>query len=110
MVLEVGQAMLERLGYRVLTAVDGEQALEVYREHREEIELVLTDMVMPKLGGVALLHVLKVRNPDVKVVLITGYPLGEETQKVLDQEIVDWLQKPLSVARLAQVVSRALQT
>jgi PAS domain S-box-containing protein len=109
MVLEVGQAMLERLGYRVLTAVDGQQALQVYGEHRDEIALVLADVVMPEMGGVALLHVLKAQNPDVRMVLTTGYPLGEEAQKVLDQGIVNWLEKPMSVTRVAQVVSRALR-
>ena len=108
LVLEVGQAMLERVGYRVLTATDGQKALEVYGQHQAEIALVLADIVMPNMGGVALFHVLKAQNPDIRVVLITGYPLGEEAQNVLDLGIVDWLEKPMTTARLAQVVSRAL--
>ncbi len=58
-VLDAGQAMLEGLGYRVMTAANGEEAVEVYRAHRAEIDLVLTDMVMPKMGGHALYEALR---------------------------------------------------
>jgi signal transduction histidine kinase/transcriptional regulator with GAF, ATPase, and Fis domain/ActR/RegA family two-component response regulator len=108
-VLEVGQAILEQLGYRVLTACNGQQALEVYVAHQDEIALALIDMVMPVMGGGELFQALRALNPAVKVVMTTGYPLEEEGKQLLAQGILDWLQKPVKPAQLAQAVSRALQ-
>jgi len=107
-VLGVSKAMLERLGYAVLTATTGLQALEVYGRHREEIALVLADMVMPQMGGVELFQKLRVQNPAVRLVVMTGYPLEEQSQQLLAQGIVDWIPKPLDLAGLAQVVGQAL--
>ncbi|UCC86533.1 MAG: PAS domain S-box protein [Anaerolineales bacterium] len=108
-VLLVGQTMLERLGYRVLTAVNGQQALKLYSADQDEIALVLTDMVMPGIDGMTLLRALKAQNPSVRGVMITGYPMrGEGVEEFPAQGIVGWLQKPLTLTELAQVVSRAL--
>jgi PAS domain S-box-containing protein len=109
-VLGVCKAMLEHLGYQVLTAPTGSQALELYDQHGEEIALVLADMMMPQMGGVELYHVLRSRNPEAKVVVMTGYPLmGAEGEALLEQGIVDWMQKPVDFAHLAQSVSRVLE-
>jgi signal transduction histidine kinase/DNA-binding response OmpR family regulator len=108
MVLGVIRAMLEDLGYRVLTAADGEEALAVYERHRGQIALVLTDVVMPRMGGVELFQALKAQDRGVKVMMTTGYPLEEEGKQLLTQGIVDWLQKPINPAQLAQAVRRAL--
>jgi two-component system cell cycle sensor histidine kinase/response regulator CckA len=108
-VLVVSQAMLQRLGYRVLAAGDGQQALELYDHHAAEIALVLTDMLMPQMDGMVLFKELKSRNPAIKVVLMTGYPLkSEEAQQFFSQGIVDWLQKPMLLNQLAHVISQAV--
>ncbi|ETW98313.1 MAG: hypothetical protein ETSY1_19265 [Candidatus Entotheonella factor] len=107
-VREGSKALLEYLGYQVLTADNGQHALDVYRSHQDEIALVLTDMVMPEIDGVRLFHQLRQLNPEVLSVLMTGYPLGEERQQLLQQGIVDWIQKPLDLAVLAQTVHRIL--
>jgi CheY-like chemotaxis protein len=107
-VLEVTQAMLEHLGYRVITATNGRQALEIYDHHPDEIALVLTDVTMPEMGGVALSKNLWAKYPAVKVVVLTGYPLEAESKELLNQGIVDWLQKPLNRQQLAQTISRCL--
>lgn len=109
LVLGVIEAMLEQSGCRVLTASNGRQALEVFDGHRGEIALVLTDITMPEMGGVALARVLRERNPGVKIVALTGYPLEAEAKGLLSQGIVEWLDKPLSIEELAKTVNRALQ-
>ncbi len=109
-VLDVAQAMLERLGYRVLTAANGRKALAVHDQHQDDIALVLTDVTMPEMGGMALSRALRAKNPQVKIVAITGYPLEAEDKEWLAQGIEAWLQKPLSFEQLAQTVSRALKT
>jgi len=107
-VLGTCQAMLERLGYRVLTATSGSQALEVCDQH-EEVALVLMDLVLPEMSGAELFQSLRSRDPEVRVVAMTGYPLEEDGRGLLEQGIVDWMQKPLDFARLAEVVSQALR-
>lgn len=107
-VREGSQALLEYLGYRVLTAENGRHALEVYHDHQHEIDLVLTDIVMPELDGVQLFHRLQALNPNVRIVMMTGHPLGEERRQLLEQGMVDWVQKPLDLALLAETMQRGL--
>jgi CheY-like chemotaxis protein len=107
-VLEATKAMLKHLGYRVLAATNGQQALEVYDQHRDEIALVLTDMTMPAMGGVSLSQALQKRNPAIKMVVMTGYPLEIETKELLVQGIIGRLEKPLNLKQLAQIVSYSL--
>ncbi len=108
-VLEVFQVTLERLGYRVLPATNGEEALLVYAEHKEQIALVLADMVMPRLDGVQLFEALRAQDPKIKMVMTSGYPLGEETRQPLPEGLVDWLLKPITPAQLAHIMRRALR-
>ena len=65
--------VLESIGYRVLQAEDGEQALEIFREHKDEIHLVLLDVVMPNLGGLETAQKIREINPNLPVILMTGY-------------------------------------
>jgi len=109
-VLEVCTATLEDLGYHVLWTTNGQHALELYTAHADTIDLVLTDMVMPNLGGVELFTALQAFNPAVKVVMMTGYPLAEEGKQLLAQGMQAWLQKPLNIGEVARVIRRALHT
>jgi signal transduction histidine kinase/ActR/RegA family two-component response regulator len=108
-VLEVCQVMLEHLGYRVLTATNGQQGLAVYSAHQHDIALVLMDMVMPVMGGVQLFHALRELQPSVKAVVMTGYPLEEKGRQLLAEGILAWIQKPLNPLQLAQTIARVLQ-
>jgi CheY-like chemotaxis protein len=100
--------MLERLHYRVLTATDGQEALRVYERHGDAIALVIADLVMPKVGGVALFQALRKRTPGVKVVILTGYLLQKEAHMLQAQGITAVLPKPPECAVLAQVMHQAL--
>ena len=107
-VLEMIGEMLRRLGYRALTATHGARALELYTKHRQEIVLVLADMVMPGMGSKELLRALKVQNPDVAMVVITGYPLDEHREELRAQGIVGWVRKPIDAGKLAGVLAEVL--
>ena len=109
---------LELLDYRVLETTNGQEALSILEQYASrsptdpepEIELVLSDVVMPGMGGRALFHALKERNLTVKVVLLTGHPLDEgELEGLRSQGLGGWLLKPLSIERLSQVVAEALE-
>ncbi|MGC8874824.1 MAG: hybrid sensor histidine kinase/response regulator, partial [Chloroflexia bacterium] len=107
-VLEAARAALERLNYQVLAASDGRQALELFRQHRHEIALVIADLVMPGLGGIALCQALRAINPCVRVLLLSGYPLGAQTSLLSPHGVVGWLQKPVDLEGLAWALRRAL--
>lgn len=100
--------VLEALNYNVLVAIDGKEALDLYGKNAERIDLIITDLVMPDVGGMTLYQKLKERQPTVKVVMMTGYPLGEGTRELLDRGSVIWLQKPLSTKTLCETVFHAL--
>lgn len=100
--------MLEMLGYRVLTASSGRQALVVYDEHQHDIALVLTDLRMPDMGGAALSQALQKKNPSLKLIAMSGYPLDNKANKMLPQNFVKWVQKPLNIGSLAQAVEQVL--
>jgi signal transduction histidine kinase/CheY-like chemotaxis protein len=100
--------ILRALNYRVLAACDGREALLLFAEQDACIDLVLSDLVMPGIGGLGLFEVLRQHNPSIRIVAFTGYPLTEDALGTFERGIVDWLRKPVSMGRLAHVVHRAL--
>jgi PAS domain S-box-containing protein len=102
------RAMLETHDYRVAMAANGIEALEIYAQKGDAISLVVSDVVMPEMGGVALYRALRQRWPQVKMLFITGHPLGEDDQAVLEGGSVDWLQKPFSVPEFSRVVKELI--
>ncbi|RLE13038.1 oxidoreductase, partial [Candidatus Aerophobetes bacterium] len=105
---EVGQNMLEKLGYRVLAASNAKEALQIFNSHQGEISLVITDMVMPNMSGGDLYRELNRISPGVKVLLVSGYSLGDEIKKLKAEGVIDYLQKPFQLEVLARKVYEAL--
>jgi CheY-like chemotaxis protein len=101
MILEVGTAMLGRLGYEVLTAVDGRSALELYRREKDRIGLVILDMVMPGMGGSETFDRLKACDPGVKVLLSSGYSLDGQASEIIQRGCVGFIQKPFNLSQLS---------
>ena len=99
--------VLELLEYDVIKAKNPEEAIRIYS--REHVDLVLSDMVMPEMSGVELFKCLKEIDPKVRMVIVTGYPLGEEKRELTELGISGWVQKPLDMHRIQQVVQNALQ-
>ena len=106
--LDAGLRMLERLGYSVLTAKNGEEAISVYTDHKDEIALILTDTVMPKMGGQELYETLVKVNPNVKVLLMSGYSLKTDVSELLEKGLRGFVQKPFSYEGLAEAVRKVL--
>jgi PAS domain S-box-containing protein len=102
-------ASLGRLNYRALQAANGREALALVEEHGDEIALVLSDVVMPEMGGVALLQALRQRRWLKPVILLTGHPMGEELDELRTQGLCAWLPKPPDLEDLAQAMARALR-
>ncbi len=109
-VLAVGKQMLERLGFSVLTAQDGLEALEIYGNRSSEISCVLLDLTMPHLNGEEAFRELRRLNPDVKVIISSGYSEQDITSRFSGKGLAGFIQKPYETAKLGEVMDRALKT
>jgi two-component system cell cycle sensor histidine kinase/response regulator CckA len=98
---------IESLNYRVLTAANGQQALAILHEHGE-VALVVSDLVMPEMGGQALFHALKERGLGLPVVMLSGHPMESELASLQAQGLAGWLLKPPSLDQLALLITQAL--
>ncbi|MBW1670034.1 MAG: response regulator [Deltaproteobacteria bacterium] len=107
-VREVSQELLETIGYNILTAKDGKEALEVYKKYRDTIDLVLLDMVMPNMGGSKVYDRLKEMNPGVKVLLSSGYSINGEATEIVARGCNGFIQKPFSFKDLSQEIKKIL--
>ena len=103
----IGDA-LEMLGYRVLVATSGVEAVAMFARHQVAIDLVITDMVMPGMDGRQLCLALKERDPGVKILLMSGYPPDMDEREFQAQGIAAWLPKPFTVAALASKIREAM--
>ncbi len=98
--------ILEDLGYRVLAAANGKEALEKFESH---VALVLSDLVMPHMGGGDLYASLREKHPNLKMIVITGYPMNDEGRALLERGITGWIKKPFVPEELAEIVRAALE-
>jgi len=101
--------MLARLGYDVLQAADGAEAVDVYAAQKDRIDLVIVDMVMPRMGGRECFRRLRALNPDVRAILSSGYGRDGAAQEILDDGMVGFVQKPYRIAELSAAVTAALR-
>lgn len=107
--LEVTREILETAGYRVLTATGGRQALELFEAWRDEIDLVMLDMIMPGIGGGETFRELKKLDPGVSVIIISGYSLPDEVRELLAQGCKGFLQKPVLVHEMFRKIRQAIR-
>ena len=108
MVLEVGEEILKELGYKVLTARSGKEAIEIYKAHKDEIAIVVLDMIMPVMGGGETYDRFKEINPDIKVLLSSGYSIDGQAQEIMDRGCNGFIQKPFNMRALSQEVRKIL--
>ena len=110
MILDVGTEFLKLMGYRVLTAENGTQALQLYEEKRDEIALVILDMVMPDMTGGDCFDKLRDVNPTVKVLLSSGYSVDGQASKILDRGCNGFIQKPFKIEHLSKKIREILDS
>jgi PAS domain S-box-containing protein len=104
----VSKAMLEMIGYGVLKAESGEEALAIFQENRGKIKLVLLDMIMPGMNGKETFHRLRAMDPHIPIILASGYSLGGDVDALLAEGCNGFIQKPFNVAKLAEKISQVL--
>ena len=101
--------MLVRLGYEVILASDGPQALEIIAEKRSSIDVVMLDLVMPTMDGARVFELLKEIDPNIKVVMTSGYHQQEIATRFAGKGIDGFIQKPYVVADLDEVLGKVLE-
>ncbi len=100
--------ILENLGYNVFTACSGQAALDIYESAQGAIDLVILDMIMPGKGGAETFYDLKAIDPDVKVILSSGYSIGQEALAIMENGGRGFIQKPFKIDMLSEKVREAL--
>ena len=106
--LEVGMKMLERLGYTVSAARGGDEAIRIYRENRDAIRLVVLDMIMPGMGGAEVYEQLAEIDPDVRVLLSSGYSMNGKASELLEKGCSGFIQKPFNLYEISKKIREIL--
>ena len=105
---QVAQSMLEGMGYEVILANDGQEAVDIYARRGGEIDLVMLDLVMPKMNGQEALRHMHALNPKVRALIATGYSLGIEFETLRPHGALGVIQKPFKRAELSRCVAAAI--
>ena len=103
-IVNVNRPMLEKLGYTVLTAESGREAIEMFDAHHGRIDMVILDMIMPDLGGGAVFDHLKSVRSDIKVLLSSGYSISGQAEEILSRGCSGFIQKPFNLTMLSQKI------
>jgi CheY-like chemotaxis protein len=104
LVLKVIAGMLKALGYSVITATDGAEALEKYLQNKDTISLILADLDMPKKSGLQMAEEILTSVPDMKIIVMTGYIHQELEINPSEFGLAAWLEKPMTATRLEGVI------
>jgi two-component system, cell cycle sensor histidine kinase and response regulator CckA len=107
---EIAKGTLENFGYRVLTASDGAEALALYAEHKGEIAVVLTDMMMPLMDGPATIRALKKINPKIRIIASSGLDVNDKMAEATGAGIKSFLPKPYTAGKLLKTLAEVLRT
>ncbi len=107
-VLDIGKDMLNELGYHVLTAGSGEKAIQTYSNNKDDIAMVILDMIMPDMGGGETYNKLKEINKDVKVLLSSGYSVDGQAKEIMQRGCNGFIQKPFTMSNISNKVRDVL--
>jgi CheY-like chemotaxis protein len=107
---DMASQVLTEFGYRVLTAVDGDDAIRLFKEHQDQIRLLLFDLVMPNKGGYEAYQQIRGLNPTVSVIFTTGYAPQVAEGKLSQTQMQQLLHKPFAIVQLLKRVRTALDT
>jgi CheY-like chemotaxis protein len=107
-VIEGCEGMLNKMGYNVSTAGSGKEALEIYKRKSDEIDMVILDMIMPEMGGGETYDRLKEMNPDIKVLLASGYSIKGQATEILKRGCNGFIQKPFNMEALSMKIREIL--
>jgi CheY-like chemotaxis protein len=108
MIADIGKRILEKLGYRVLLAESGKSALKVYEDHRDSINLIILDMIMPDMGGSEAFDQLKAVDPSIRILLSSGYSLNGQASQIMKRGCNGFIQKPFNIEQISKKIRKIL--
>lgn len=108
MILNVGQAMLEKLGYTVIIAQSGKQVIDIIEHHGNEIDVVLLDLIMPGMDGGKIFDHLRNTKADIPVILSSGYSINGMANKIMERGCNGFIQKPFNMIELSSIIRKIL--
>jgi len=108
-ILDVSKQMIQRLGYKVMTAGSGMEALSIYRDNPDAVDIIILDLIMPDLDGGKTYDRLKQIDPDVKVLLSSGYSINGKATEILNRGCNGFIQKPFNMNVLSTKISEILK-
>ncbi len=108
MIIDVGVQLLEKLGYTLLEARGGREAIQVYQENKNNIDMVILDMIMPDMGGSEVYDKIKTINPEAKVLLSSGYSVDGQATEILKRGCNGFIQKPFNIKSLSRKIREVL--
>jgi DNA-binding NtrC family response regulator len=103
-----GEAILSRFGYEVITAVDGETALEIYRESRKRIDLIILDLIMPGMGGMRCLDKILEFDPGARVLIASGFSATSQIREGMEAGAGGFINKPYHMRDILTAVRAVL--
>jgi PAS domain S-box-containing protein len=107
-IIDVAKKMMESLGYKVLTAKGGNEAISLFKRKHNSIDLVILDMIMPYMGGKEVFDQLKIIDPEVRVLLASGYSLKGQAQEIMDRGCRGFIQKPFDTIDLSRKIREVI--
>ncbi len=107
-VRQVEEEIISAIGYKVIAASSGKEAVDIYKVQKDEIDIVVLDMIMPEMGGEKTFQALKRINPDVNVLIVSGYSVTDQATRILEQGIGEYIQKPFGMKSLSQKLREVL--
>jgi two-component system, cell cycle sensor histidine kinase and response regulator CckA len=110
MVLNAVEQMLKKMDYEVLLASTGQEALDLYKGNKDKIDIVLLDMVMPGIGGGETYDKMKEIDPELKVLLLSGYSVDGQATEILKRGCNGFIQKPYDMKELSQTIKEILDS
>lgn len=106
---EIGSEMFESMGFSCITAKNGVEGIQLYQEHKADIRLVVLDIELPGLSGEKVYETLKEINPDIKILLVSGYGKDYLETFFFKQKVVHFASKPFQLSKLKQTIDQLMQ-
>ena len=107
-ILDVGSQLLEKIGYTVIKAKSGEEAIQKYQENQGNIDMIILDMIMPDMGGSEVYEKIKKIDSEIKILLSSGYSINEQAMEILNKGCNGFIQKPFNLKDLSKKIREVL--
>ncbi len=102
------EALLDALGYKVIATADAAEAMDAFAQQADTVDLLMSDLILPRISGPELYDQLRELRPGLPCIIMSGYPLEDESERLKRHGIHHWLQKPFNMRRLSELVHDVL--